>query len=200
MILARPGVEVLVERRTEHSRFAPGFVVFPGGVVDPGDAGLAERWFGTREEAARACALRELREEARLVVTVDGVEAASDAGPGGSEPPPVTRLVEVARWVAPEFLEVRFDAFFYAVGSPGGIEPRPDGVEIEGAWWARPADVLAMSARGEAPLMWPTLLMLEALEGCDTVDDVLALRVPQVEPPVPRNAPGGGPRAFRPAR
>src|SRR5437764_939060 len=35
----REGVEVVVLRRAEDSPFAGGYVVFPGGVVDAGDAG-----------------------------------------------------------------------------------------------------------------------------------------------------------------
>src|SRR6266571_5289633 len=48
IVLARAapghGVEVLVLRRSEASRFAPGFVVFPGGAEDPDDDELARRW------------------------------------------------------------------------------------------------------------------------------------------------------------
>ena len=47
------GPEVLVLRRGAAQRFLPGYVAFPGGAVDPGDADLAERWFGTPNEAAR---------------------------------------------------------------------------------------------------------------------------------------------------
>src|SRR6184192_2756413 len=73
------GVEVLVLRRSRSSRFAPGFVVFPGGAVDDGDRELARRWFGSPTELDRACAVRELREEAGLVLGSDGIITA----PGG---------------------------------------------------------------------------------------------------------------------
>src|ERR671931_2452308 len=70
---ASPSVEVLVLRRSEQSRFAPGYAVFPGGSIEPGDTELAKRWFRDEEEAARACAIRELAEETGLALTSDGL-------------------------------------------------------------------------------------------------------------------------------
>jgi 8-oxo-dGTP pyrophosphatase MutT (NUDIX family) len=189
IVLARdvpgaPGVEVLVLRRSAVSRFAPGFVVFPGGTVSAEDAGLAARWFGDASEALRACALRELAEEAGLVLTADGVQEAPGRLPGepGLPPPAASRIAELAHWIAPAFLPVRFDArFFGAVAGPG-VRPVPDGVEIEQAWWARPQEVLDAADGGAAPLMWPTLVFLRALTACGSAAQVSALRVPQVEP------------------
>src|SRR5436853_6709649 len=79
------GVEVLVLKRSSESRFLPGYVVFPGGAVDPGDADLAVRWFGDAEEATRACAIRELAEETGLALTSDGL--APGAGDVDTAPP-----------------------------------------------------------------------------------------------------------------
>ena len=189
------GVEVLMLRRAAASRFAPGFLVFPGGVVDRGDAALAERLFGDRAEAPRACALRELYEETALLLTDRGVERRETrtALEGIAVVPPAPgRLVEIARWVAPEFLEVRFDAVFYAVRAPGDLDPVPDGVEVDRAWWSPPGDVLASSRAGEAPLMWPTLVTLERLAACRSVEDVLALRIRQLAPGEEREAPVRG--------
>lgn len=180
-----PGVEVLVLRRSRASRFAPGFVVFPGGSVTGRDAELAGAWFGASGEVARACALRELAEEAGLVMTAKGLVASPGRLPGepGLPPPRPEQVVEIARWVAPEFLPVRFDATFFAVEAPPGMSGTPDGVEIDEAWWARPQDVLRECRAGRAPLMWPTHKTLEALGTCASVDRALALRVPQVPPP-----------------
>lgn len=190
MLVVRPandrGVEVLVGRRHPRSRFAPGFVVFPGGAVEPGDAALAGRLFGDPTEAARACAVRELYEETALLLTAHGLESR----PGGEpldavafDPPDAGAIAGSAHWLAPDFLEVRFDAVFFSIPAPRGLEPVPDGVEIERAWWARPADVLASSAEGQAPLMWPTLVTLDELDGAATVEKAVALRVEQVAPP-----------------
>jgi 8-oxo-dGTP pyrophosphatase MutT (NUDIX family) len=194
VVVARAGegeaegpVEVLALRRSEESRFAPSFVVFPGGVVEEGDAELARRWFGRPGEEARACALRELAEESGLVLTAAGLVEAPGRLPGdpGLEPPPVSAIPEMARWVAPEFLPTRFDARFFAVAAGPDLRARPDGVEVDRAWWAAPAELLAGQRRGGVALMWPTLKTLEALATCGSVDDVLALRVEQVPPPVP---------------
>jgi 8-oxo-dGTP pyrophosphatase MutT (NUDIX family) len=189
VIVARPalaGIEVLALRRGDRSRFAPGFVVFPGGVIEPQDRTLAASLFGDPEEAPRACALRELYEEAGLLLTSAGLIGGS---PGSSiealsfDPPPTEALAEVARWVAPEFLEVRFDARFYAAEAPTGLEPVADGIEIDRAWWAGPAELLAEAQAGDAPLMWPTLVTLRALADCLSVEDVLRLQVDQVPRP-----------------
>lgn len=180
---AARGIEVLVLRRTGTSRFAPGFVVFPGGVVEPSDRDLAIRLFGDPGEAPRACAVRELYEETGLLLTAGGLQTATpdrSIDAVSFDPPPAGALHEVGRWVAPTFLEVRFDARFFAMPAPPGIRPVPDGIEAQAAWWARPSDVLASADGGDTPLMWPTLVMLRALEGCRSVDDALGLDVPQV--------------------
>lgn len=189
VILAREGargVEVLVLTRGEDSRFLPGFVVFPGGTIDSSDAGLAERLFGDRSEDARACALRELHEETGILLTASGPVARPSGEPLEQvefEPLPTAELPEVARWVAPEFLETRFDARFFAAAAPPGIEPVPDGSEIADARWASPAGLLEAAGRGDLELMWPTFVTMRALAGCRRVEDVLALHVEQIPSP-----------------
>ena len=185
VVVARPGrggIEVLMLRRARSSRFGPGFLVFPGGVIDPDDAGLAERWFGDRAESARACAVRELAEEARLAAMAGGVRGlrpGEDAiGAISSSPPSVDSLPLIARWIAPEFLPVRFDAHFFALGAPPDVAAVPDGVEVDRAKWRAPAEVLAEHRPFET-IMWPTFRMLQRLATCAGVDEVLALRVPQ---------------------
>lgn len=166
VILAREvasTLEVLVLTRSRDSSFLPGFVVFPGGSVDPPDDDLARRLFGDPEERARACALRELREEAGIHLDVSAEE-----------------LVEIARWIAPEFLEMRFDARFFAARAPVGVEPAPDGSEVSEARWARPSELVAEAERGGIELMWPTLVTMRALAECRTVEEVLELRVEQI--------------------
>jgi recombination protein RecT len=194
VVVARPGasgVEVLVARRSMASRFAPGFAVFPGGSVDHGDDQLALRWFGAHDERARACAVRELAEEAGLAATRKGVVAASAPMDGAwFLPPSIEQLPEIGHWVAPEFMAVRFDARFFAVACDQEVDPTADGVEVDAAWWARPADLLADHRAGGIPLAWPTLRTLEELAGCRDVGEVLALRVEQVSPPVARPAVG----------
>ncbi len=188
VVAARPGsngIEVLVLRRGPRSRFLPGYVVFPGGAVDAGDGELAAGWFGSEAHAAAACAVRELIEEAGLVLTAAGLGEAESGDDAMKEvwaaPPAGGALSEISRWIAPEDVPVRFDARFFALAAPEGIEPRPDGAEAERAWWVRPADLLEDFAAGRARLYWPTLKVLEALAGCGSVAEVLSLSVPQVE-------------------
>jgi 8-oxo-dGTP pyrophosphatase MutT (NUDIX family) len=189
VILARPGdvgVEVLILTRGESSRFLPGFAVFPGGTIEPADAELAGRLFGDPSERARACAVRELSEEAGILLTAGGPVARRHDGPLTTfpfEPPDARSLVEIGRWIAPEFLETRFDARFFAVAAPPGLDPVADGLEIAEARWSDPGSVLQAVDRGKTQVIWPTLVTLRALAGCQGVSDVLALRVNQIPHP-----------------
>ena len=202
VVVARPGsdgVEVLVLRRAAGSRFAPGFLVFPGGTVDRGDTALARRWFGDPSQSSRACAVRELAEEAGLAVTASGLR---ELQPGEDllaaidrSPPPASALPEMARWVAPTFLSVRFDARFFAAAAPLGTTARPDGVEIDRAEWARPDAVLREHRLYES-IMWPTYRTLQRLAECSSVDDVGRLWVEQERPPMPGS--GRSPEWVRP--
>jgi 8-oxo-dGTP pyrophosphatase MutT (NUDIX family) len=186
------GIEVLVLRRSAGSRFAPGFVVFPGGVVERQDEALARRWFGSSDHVALACAIRELAEETGLVVTSGGLVEAPGRRPGdpGLPPPRAKDVPEMARWIAPEILVRRFDARFFAVPAEPGLTPHPQEVEVERAWWDTPAAVLADAAGGAFSLMWPTLRTLQALTECETVADVLVLRVAAEPPPGVTLPPG----------
>jgi 8-oxo-dGTP pyrophosphatase MutT (NUDIX family) len=191
VVVARPapeGVEVLVLRRAAGNRFAPGFVVFPGGVVDQGDTALAARWFGDPSEWSRACAVRELAEETGLAVTATGLRELDPSEDPiaviDRSPPAVEALPQTARWIAPTFLSVRFDARFFAVAAPPGTAARPDRIEIDRAWWSRPVAVLDEHRLYES-IMWPTFRTLQRLAECSRVEEVLALRVEQEPPPMP---------------
>jgi 8-oxo-dGTP pyrophosphatase MutT (NUDIX family) len=189
LVLARPseeGIEVLILTRAEGNRFLPGFAVFPGGTVERWDVELATTLFRDAAEEARACALRELYEEASILLTGRGPIAQRPEAPIGSiafDPPGARTLVEIGRWIAPEFIETRFDARFFAVAAPRGIEPEPDGIEISDARWLTPRAVLDAVDAGETQAFWPTLVTLRALAECREVADVLALRVEQIPDP-----------------
>ena len=183
---AAHGVEVLVLKRATESRFAPRFVVFPGGAVEPPDRQLALAWFGNGRDVFRAAAVRELAEETALAVTGGGVRSGRSPENAlelvAADPPGVDQLPEMAHWVAPDFLPRRFDTRFFIVPSEERMSTRPDGLEIESAWWSRPADVLQEFRLWES-LMWPTYRTLEALAGCADVAQALELRVAQEPPP-----------------
>jgi len=178
------GPEVLVIERTLDHRFLPGYVAFPGGAVDPADRRLAERWFGDGGESARAAAVRELSEEVGLAVTGDGVVAASDRSLAQIDavPPAAEALSEIARWIAPKDVPVRFDARYFAVRMDGAADPEADGAEASRAWWISPAELLAAWDSEEVRLYWPTHYTMVALADRHDADDVLALRLVTREP------------------
>jgi 8-oxo-dGTP pyrophosphatase MutT (NUDIX family) len=186
VICVRPAVrgpEVLVLERSAASRFLPGYLAFPGGAVEASDEGHALRWFGDATHAQRAAAVRELTEEVGLALTADGlVEGADPLGRVEALPPTVDQLREMAHWVAPPSVPVRFDARYFAVASRSGVEPTPDGAEVARAWWARAGDLLLEGESGERKLYWPTLFTMRQLGACRSVEEVLALTFTTSEP------------------
>ena len=181
---ASEGFEVLVLERASTSRFLPNYVAFPGGSIDGADAALAERWFGTSEEAARACAVRELVEEVGLALTSGGLEEAHDRSfeRVASRPPGREHLPEVAHWIAPPEVPVRFDARYFAVDAPADLAVVPDGTETADAWWVSPRALLEDWRTGRRKLYWPTYFTVRAIAPCEGVDELLALRIQTREP------------------
>lgn len=141
-------LEVLLLKRTEKAAFMPGVWVFPGGAVDPGD--------GEDEAGYRACAVRELGEEA-------GIELAASE-----------ELVLFSRWITPEVVSRRFDAWFFLALAPAHTPPTPDGVETTDAGWFEPRAALDAQAAGELALAFPTLKQLESLLPFGNADEAIA--------------------------
>ncbi|HET7443099.1 MAG TPA: NUDIX hydrolase [Solirubrobacterales bacterium] len=154
-------LEVLMLKRSEEAKFMPGVWVFPGGAVDDGD--------GEGEAGHRACAMRELSEEAAIEL------------PAGEE------LVLFSRWVTPEVISTRFDAWFFLALAPAHTPPQADGTETVEAAWVRPADALAAQQAGELLLAFPTIHQLRWLSAFRTSDEALAhYRGSDVESVTPR--------------
>jgi 8-oxo-dGTP pyrophosphatase MutT (NUDIX family) len=157
------GTEVLMVRRSPESSFMPGVWVFPGGTVEPTDEGAGE------EGPYRACAVRELREEASI------------------ELPDPAELLPWSRWITPEIVPVRFDTWFYVGLAPAHSPPEPDGAETTEADWFAPAAALESHSRGELSLVFPTIKHLESLEPYGRADEVLAAAAERsIEPILPR--------------
>jgi len=97
-------------------------------------------------------------------------------------PPPVARLPEVARWIAPERVPVRFDARYYATRMDGAADPTPDGIEAANAWWAAPRSLMRAWESGELLFYWPTHFTMRALADCPDATALLALRISTREP------------------
>jgi 8-oxo-dGTP pyrophosphatase MutT (NUDIX family) len=154
-------LEVLLLKRTEEAKFMPGVWVFPGGGVDAED--------GEGEAGYRACAVRELEEEAGIAL------------PGGEE------LVLFSRWITPEVVSRRFDAWFFLALAPAHTPPEPDGVETTEARWFEPRAALEANEAGDLPLAFPTISQLKALRPHSTADEALeAHRGHEVEPILPK--------------
>src|SRR6476646_6362997 len=150
-------LEVLMLRRSEEARFMPGVWVFPGGSLDAADGG--------EEAGLRACAMRELSEEA-------GIELAAEE-----------ELVPFTRWITPEIIATRFDAWFFLALAPAHTPPKPDGVETVEARWFEPRAALDSQAAGELVLAFPTIAQLTALAEFGTAEEALeAHRGRSIEP------------------
>jgi 8-oxo-dGTP pyrophosphatase MutT (NUDIX family) len=150
VILMRGGaseLEVLLVQRTPQARFMGGVWVFPGGAVD------AEE--GAGDAAHRAAAIRELSEEASIVL----------------EDPDA--LVKFSRWITPAVVKTRFDTHFFLAPLPPGQEPRIDGEECIDLGWFAPARALQAHRDGEIALVFPTIKHLEQLGEFGSVEALL---------------------------
>ncbi|HEX6228024.1 MAG TPA: NUDIX hydrolase [Solirubrobacterales bacterium] len=155
------GLEVLLLKRSESAQFMPSVWVFPGGTLDPEE--------GASESGYRACAVRELAEEA-------GIELDEDA-----------ELVPFSRWITPEVVSRRFDARFYLAMAPAHSSPRPDGVETTEADWYEPKAALDAQAADRMAIAFPTLKQLEALLEFEAAEEAIeAHRGRPVEPILPK--------------
>jgi len=146
------GLEVLLVKRNPEARFMGGAWVFPGGAVDRDERGQAH----DGDAAHRAAALRELAEEADVVLDDPG------------------ELIPFSRWITPEQVRIRFDTRFFLIPAPGDAEPRPDGAETVDAGWFTPRAALEAHRRGEIHLVFPTIKHLEQLSGFDSAQALLA--------------------------
>lgn len=183
--------------------FAAGAMVFPGGKIDESDGAPAlvarDRAAESPElQASRRGVLRELFEEAGILLAVDGAGDAVDPGRAGeiaighrddvlSNPLGFAAmlgdedlylvtgaLVHFAHWITPEPVPRRFDTHFFAVRAPKGQTEVSDGREAVHMAWLRPRAALEMGASGDHMLMFPTKLNLERLAGSESVDEALA--------------------------
>jgi 8-oxo-dGTP pyrophosphatase MutT (NUDIX family) len=154
-------LEVLLLKRTEAARFMPGVWVFPGGGVDECD--------GEGEAAYRACAVRELEEEAGIALSAE------------------EELVLFSRWITPEVVSRRFDAWFFLALAPAHTPPEPDGVETTEARWFEPRAALRAQEDGELALAFPTISQLQSLLPYRTSNEAIeAHRGREVEPILPK--------------
>jgi 8-oxo-dGTP pyrophosphatase MutT (NUDIX family) len=169
------GLEVWLQQRASTLAFAAGMHAFPGGAVDPEDAGVAmpgvdsgfhaQVWGDADPGVARthiATAIRETTEESGVVL----------------DP---TSLVPWSRWVTPPGEVRRFDARFYVAACPPDQSPRPlTGEVAAGEWFVVRAAVEAF-ATGALPMWEPTITTLLELVPFDEVAAALAAAPQRIE-------------------
>jgi len=140
-------LEVLLLRRNPASRFMGGAWVFPGGAVDAHE--------GAGDAAHRAAAVREVEEEAGLVL------------------PDPAALIKFSRWITPAEIAIRFDTHFFLAHAPADQEPRADCAEMVDLGWHTPSGALEAGRRGELELVFPTIKHLEQLAPFASADALL---------------------------
>jgi 8-oxo-dGTP pyrophosphatase MutT (NUDIX family) len=140
-------LEVLLVKRTPHARFMGGVWVFPGGAVDANE--------GDGDDAHRAAAIRELREEAAITLEDPGA------------------LVKFSRWITPAEVRTRFDTHFFLAPLPAGQEPEVDGEECVDLGWFTPQAALEAHRDERIMLVFPTIKHLEQLGAFSCTDELL---------------------------
>jgi 8-oxo-dGTP pyrophosphatase MutT (NUDIX family) len=170
-------LEVLLVKRTPKASFMGGVWVFPGGAVEQDESEGKSEDEGESDEAHRRAAVRELHEEAGILL----------------ESP--AELVRFSRWITPAEVKVRFDTHFFLAALPAGQEPKVDGQECVDLGWFTPSGALAAHARDEIALVFPTIKHLEQLSEFPTASELLrsatGRKVIPVQPRVVLEGRGG---------
>jgi len=147
------GCETLLVLRNPQLTFHGGSWVFPGGRIDQADYLMASQPDDI-VSAARVAAVREAKEEAAVEL--------SDRD-----------LLLFSRWITPEGLPKRFDAWYFVAPTSSG-EVQVDGGEIFDHRWIRPQDALQAHRAGEMDLPPPTWVTLHHFAGVDSVAAAVA--------------------------
>lgn len=189
-------------QRGRGARFMGGAWVFPGGVVDDGDAtpdALAALDDSTTADAAwRAAAMRELVEETGVWLATAPHHLTPDERPHGpavyamaaSDPNrrfTASSLAYFSNWVTPTVVPVRFDARFYVAAIEAAVDASADGREMDAVAWVHPQTALERSRSGDFILPLPTRKTLERFAQLGTPDAILELAgrqtsVPPIQP------------------
>ncbi len=208
---------MLLTLRPDSMAFGGGLHVFPGGRVEPGDGNLRLLGRTRAGDASRVAALRELFEEAGILLAdrSDGRPARSDPILAAELPRlrvalaagdmdlvtllerfdltlATDRLVPVARWRTPRAYPRRFDTRFFAVELPAGAEVDLDPHEVAGHTWLTPAAALAAMAANQIRLWPPTSTTLQRLERATSLEEIRTRLALISDLPFTREDLGGG--------
>jgi 8-oxo-dGTP pyrophosphatase MutT (NUDIX family) len=162
IILLRPsktGFQVLMERRCQTLKFAPGAYVFPGGRVDDVDHENAKTYAGSFDDGAyRIAALRELAEETGVNLSASYAQ----------------ELVYFAHWITPPQSPKRFETKFYLGQTTQDHILEKDDVETDEVCWVCPNEMLKQEEEGSVNMMFPTRLNLMKLIQSSTIEGALS--------------------------
>lgn len=143
------GPEVLMLQKNTDINYG-GSWVFPGGVVDPEDAEVAQTILQdqSREAIAKITAIRETQEETGLRIQHNDLQAFSN-------------------WLTPKLRIKRYNALFFVsklADSHSRSEIVIDEQEIIAAQWIRPSDALAAQKAQTMELNGPSFVTLSQLQ------------------------------------
>ena len=189
----RPGIEVLMTRRSMTASFAPGAYVFPGGGIDAADAQAHS--IATRRPTQSdlhltqaIAAIRESFEELGVLLAhrADGTPVDdSDIATLDRQAPfagqcqargltlDAASVFVLAHWITDRDLPRRFDVPFLVARMPEGQAPVADEAEQFEPVWVRPADALERHQAGGFFIIFPTIRTLERLQAHANVQAVL---------------------------
>lgn len=180
--------EVLMLRRHENSSFVPNAWVFPGGVVDEPDAGIArDHASGLDLGPMRVAAVRETFEESGIWLGAPLEDAAQKRRRllAGSlsfrqildeAPVDFSRLVWSARWITPVGLPKRFDTWFFTVAVARDVVATAELTEAVEATWVAPGDGVTRHNEGRMQMVFPTIRTLELVARFHRSDDLIEER------------------------
>lgn len=205
--------EVFMVRRSEASHFVPNAYVFPGGTVDESDMSeralarargidepaLAAQFRAeqsplspspigrpTQREAAGLliAAVRELFEEAGVLLACDAAGNATNARAGGrldflqtlerlDAYADTGALALFSHWITPPTLPRRYNAHFFVAPASADQSAVADAFETHDGIWIEPRRALRMLGAGELTMVYPTIKHVERLAKFDSADAVM---------------------------
>ena len=189
------GPEAFLLKRKLTASFMPGAYVFPGGMVDPEDAGLGLDPF-------LVAAARECFEEAGILLA----RAPNGEAPTGRKDwqhhrheimatPSLFRSFLKDRhlslasdavrpwswWLTPEVEKRRFDTRFFVASAPPRQEGIPDGEETTHACWMPVAEAMERYQSGSIKMAPPTVATMVEMSAFSTVASIMA-QAPGMKP------------------
>ncbi|GAA6141419.1 hypothetical protein NBRC116584_12370 [Hydrogenophaga sp. 5NK40-0174] len=215
----KPGIEVLMTRRSATASFAPGAYVFPGGGIDSADHqvhAMAKRRPGQSDLhlTQAIAAIRESFEELGVLLArhkngsavrhaeVDALDRKKPLFPQCEAQGwtlDTERVFVLAHWVTDRDLPKRFDVPFLVAPMPDGQVPVADESEQFEPVWVRPCDALERHKARQFFMIFPTIRTLERLTPFNSVQAVLDACA-QDESPLWTSCPRAGTLAGKEVR